>query len=86
MIPGEGHLLEPPYSPLSTFDLPGGPQKLMEKVNKWYMPASNVGVFWCGGEYDNHEQNQELAWKTLLDFLANNLDTSPTASRKVAKL
>jgi len=63
LIPGEGHLLEPPYAPLGRHTVP--------LHNAHLVPSGRYLGYMLNynGVYEKHGPNQKLGWDKLLSFL-----------------
>uniref|UniRef100_A0A914X809 Uncharacterized protein n=1 Tax=Plectus sambesii TaxID=2011161 RepID=A0A914X809_9BILA len=69
IVPGEGHIIEPPYMALCT-TTKGTNDGLPE--DNWGYMAMPYLIDW-GGDHANHEENSVFAWKTILDCFRSTL-------------
>jgi bile acid-CoA:amino acid N-acyltransferase len=75
VIEGQGHLIEPPYSPLCVESRDGSTAvntDSYENVHPGLLILSNLISDW-GGKRDTHEVQQMKAWTTLVNFLKQRL-------------
>uniref|UniRef100_A0A914VLS3 BAAT/Acyl-CoA thioester hydrolase C-terminal domain-containing protein n=1 Tax=Plectus sambesii TaxID=2011161 RepID=A0A914VLS3_9BILA len=78
VIPGEGHLIEPPYTPLTATT--GGGNNLLP-ADDWLRVRMPYLIAW-GGRHRDHEENSVLAWNTVIDCFRKTLP----AAHEFAKL
>lgn len=77
-VPGEGHLIEPPYAPLCTTTK--GTNDTQPDEN-WGKVAVPYLIDW-GGDHANHEENSVFAWQAILDRFRSTLPSR----KEIAKL